>query len=369
MKPEDFRMRAEWEPHEGTWLAWPHEKFYPGHQMKLERIWLEITAALHEHENVHIIVPDESRRDHVEHQLKFFDIGLDRIDFHEIETNDYWICDNGPLFVVDEEGKQAIVNWRFNGWGGRYPHDLDSQIALKVAKKLSLPVFEAPVVLETGFEVNGQGTLIITESSVLNPNRNPGLSKEQVEEQLKRFLGLKKVIWVPGMDGNDPEFGSEETDGHIDLQCRFVDESTVVYGWPDNVDEGSPFYKRVLKVTLDILENATTESGKPLTLIPMPMPKHPFYSTSHAGAVKHISATQRAMLAAPASGLGVYCAYLDWHVANDVVLAPIYGDENDLRAMSIIGEQFPGREVVGIDSRSLLEGGGIIHCVTKEQPL
>lgn len=368
-KPEDYRMPAMWEPHEGTWLAWPHEDYIPGHQLKLERIWLDITKALHEHENIHIIVQDERRKVHVEHQLQFFGIGPENIDFHLIPTNDYWICDNGPLFVVNNEGEQAIVNFTFNGWGRRYPYEIDNQIPTAVARELSTPIFDAPLTVETGFEVNGKGTLLATRSSIINPNRNPGLSQEDVERTIGKHIGVENFIWLSGMDGNDPELGSEETDCHVDLCCRFINESTVLYGWPDEVDESNPFFNRVIKVYLEELQAAEIESGKSLTLIPLPMPKHPLYSTSHVGSIKHITSSSRALLGAPSSGLGTYCGYLDWHLGNETALIPIFGDENDSRALEIIGQHLPGRKIIGIDCRALFEGGGLIHCVTKEQPL
>jgi len=366
--PEEFRMPAIWEPHEGTWLAWPHQNTHPGQQLKLEKSWLEMTAVLHKHENVHIIVPDERQKAHVEHQLRIFDIGLENIDFYIIPTDDMWICDCGPLVVVSSEGKRAVLNFDFNGWGKRYPHDLDNQIPAIVAGKLALPLIDVPLTAETGFEMNGKGTLIATRSSIINPNRNPGKTQDEIDEILKKYLGVRNIIWMSGMSGDDPELGNEETDCHVDLCCRFVDESTIVYGWPDEIDEDNPFYQRVLKVYREELENALTESGKRLNLIPLPMPKYPIYSTTHVATVKHMGGTARGMLGAPSSGLGVYCGYLDWHVANGVVLIPIFGDENDERALKIIGNQFPGREIVGIDGRAIFEGGGLIHCVTKEQP-
>lgn len=368
LKPEDFHMPAEWGPHEGTWLAWPHDDVFTGYHLKLEKTWLEIATALQEHENVHIIVQDERRKAHVEHQLQFLGNSLENIDFFIIPTNDIWICDMGPLFVVNKAGKHAIVNWNFNGWGERYDHNLDSQVSRTVAKELSLPLFSAPLTIESGFEVNGKGTLLATRSSIINPNRNPGMTQEEIEEILSKYLGIKHFIWLSGMSGDDPELGPEETDCHVDLCCRFVNESTVVYGWPDKINESDPFYQRVQKVYLEELRNATTESGKSLTLVPLPAPKYPFYSTSHIGSVKAITKTNRARLGAAGSSIGAYCGYLDWHVANGIVLIPIFGDENDELAMKIIGDHFPGREIIGLDCRSLFEGGGLIHCVTKEQP-
>jgi agmatine deiminase len=169
------------------------------------------------------------------------------------------------------------------------------------------------------------------------------------------------------MDGQDPELG-DETDCHIDLLCRFVNENTVLYGWPDEEDEADPLFRRLLKPALGELRQAVTASGKTLELVPVPVPMSPMYSTTRIGVVQSILEGGRARLGTGQGAIGNCCGYLDWHVANDVVLLPFFGDENDERAMAIIGEHFPGREVVGIDGRLLLEGGGGIHCVAKEQP-
>ena len=364
--PEDFYLPADFGRHEATWITWPHDDTIPGYQLKHEATWLQLTAALHEHEKVRLIVQDKRRRDHLEHQLKFHGIGLENIEFFTIPTNDLWICDNGPLVVVNKKGQRAVVTWRFNGWGGRYPHDLDNQVARKAADMLSLPIINAPLTLESGFEVNGKGTLLATRASIINSNRNPGMAQGEIEKILGKHIGVTNFIWLTGVDGNDPELGPEETDCHVDLCVRFVNEDTVVYGWPDEFDEQDPFYRRVLKVHLGELENARTESGKRLTIVHCPMPRYPMYSTSRVGAVQHIQKMGRARLGACGPTLW-YCGYLDWHVANGVVLVPIFGDENDDRALKIIGEQFPGREIVGIDCRALFEGGGLIHCVTKAQ--
>lgn len=367
LKPEDFYMPAEWEAHEGTWIAWPHDNVTSGYMLKMERIWLQIVKELHHHENVRIIVADESHWDHVSHQLVYLGIGLQNVDFYIIPTNDVWICDNGPLVVVNKQGEQAVVNWKFNGWGARYPYELDCQVAKIAADKLGLPIFNAPVTLESGHEVNGKGSFMATRSSILNPNRNPGWSQEAVEKELSKYIGVNNFIWLTGVDGDDPELGPEETDCHVDLCVRFSSEDTIVYGWPDEIDESDPFYQRILKVHLEELKNARTENGKHFNLVSVPMTKHPMYSTSHVGSVKHITENRRARLAAcgPKSW---YCGYLDWHVANNVILVPIYGDENDDRALKIIGEQFSDRQVIGIECRAVLEGGGVIHCITKEQP-
>jgi agmatine deiminase len=351
-------MPAEWEPHEGTWLQWPHDDQWLGYQLKLEKTWLEMTAALHEHEHVHIIVPDARHREHVEQQCHFFGISLKEIDFHIIPTNDVWVRDNGPIFVTDEGGNLAITNWEFNAWGERYKHDKDNLVPSRMAEELSLPVFSPPLVLEGGaVEVNGRGTFLATRSSIINNNRNPGKNQEEIEEIISQHLGVKHFIWLTGANTEDLNIGwADDTDTHIDTVARFTNESTVLYDWTD--DETDPRYGMLKKVEEE-LKGATTESGKPLTLVSLPIPRNGVYSTSHVG---------------PGGGLGsstpvnTDASYGNYLVANSIVLVPIFGNVNDARALRIIGEQFPGREAIGISCVALIENGGGIHCVTQQQP-
>jgi len=359
LNPADFRMPAEWETHEGTWLQWPHDDQWRGYQLKLEKSWLEMVYALHGHENVHIIVQDERRREHVERQLRFFGIGLQNIDFHIIPTNDIWARDNGPIFVLNKEGKLAITNWKFNGWGGRYEHEVDNQVPSKIAKELSMPVFSPSMVLEGGaVEVNGKGTFMATRTSIINPNRNPGKTQKDVEEIIKKYLGIRHFIWLTGAKTDDPNIGwADDTDTHIDTAARFVNESTVLYTWAE--EEAESRYS-MLKKHYEELREATTESGKPLTLVPLPLPKGGIYSTSKVGAGGGIAESS-----APVYTDATYTNYL---VANGVILVPVFGNVNDDRAKKIIGEQFPDREIIAINCVALSENGGEIHCVTQQQP-
>jgi len=366
LAPEKFRYPAIWEPHEGTWLAWPHNKFVPGYQLKLEKLWLDMAGALIQCENVHIITYDEEHQNHVEQQIKFFFGASKNIHFHIIPTEDMWICDTGAVFVVDKNGNEAVVDWNFNGWGKRLDHALDKKVASTIAKEYSLPVFNPPLVQEGGHEVNGVGDMLVTKSSILNSNRNPNMTEKEATEILCKYLGLKNIIWLSGMDGLDKQLG-EETDCHIDLLCRFVNEDTVLYGWPDVENEKDPLFQRLLKPSLNELREAVTASGKSLNLIPVPVPASDMFSTTNTGTVEIIKEKGRARLGTGPAAIGNCCGYLDWHVANKLVLVPIFGDENDERAVSIIKEHFSNREIITLDGRLLLEGGGGIHCVTKER--
>ena len=349
-----YHMPAEWEPHEGTWLIWPHSDTHADLQLHLEHLWLEMTRALCEHETVHIIVPDERRGEHLEHQLAYYGLNDQNLDIRVISNDDVWVRDCGPIFLVNKQGELAISAWNFNGWGERYPFNKDRLVPEKVAEVLSLPLFTGPITLEGGgIEVNGRGTLIATRSSIMNPNRNPGKSQGEIEAAIKGYLGVQHIIWLSGASREFCDLVGSDTDLHVDGYARFTDETTVLFSWTD--DEDNPFYP-ILKGHLDELRNATTESGKPLSLVRLPKPKNEMYST--------LTSSTRPPFKSPLS-LGTYA---NFYIANNVVLVPVYGDINDARAKSIIAEHFPDREIIGIPAWATAERGGMMHCVTQQQP-
>jgi agmatine deiminase len=349
----NYTMPAEWESHEGTWLQWPRNRVEPGYEMKQEYTWLKMVAALYQHENVHVIVASERQRDHVARQLDYFGIGRDNVDLFIIATNDLWVRDNGPVFVVNDQGDLAITNWRFNGWGDRFEFDLDDLVPAKIGQMLDIPVVDAPLVLEGGaVEVNGQGAFMATRSSIVDPYRNPGNSRAQIEAILEQHLGVYHFIWLTGAGRGECEKWGDTTDSHIDIVARFTNESTVLYNWTD--DQTDPRYPMFAR-HLEELKSASTETGQPLTLVPLPVPKdgvHQVASDSQWRLSRYTDA-----------------AYSNYLVANGVVLVPVFGNAYDERAKRIIGEQFPTREIVAIDAVSLTEDGGAIHCVTQQQPL
>ncbi|MGD9148062.1 MAG: agmatine deiminase family protein, partial [Anaerolineae bacterium] len=233
-------------------------------------------------------------------------------------------------------------------WGERYPFEKDAKVPAGIAEILSLPVFTAPITLEGGgVEVNGKGTLLATRSSIVNPNRNPDHTLEEIEAVLREYLCVDHFIWLSGKEGVG------DTDFHIDGAARFVDESTVLYSWTD--DTSHPRYPYWEKHREE-LEQAVTESGKSLTLVPVPVTEARIYATLGASTVAPFKLV-------PSVGL-----YANFYVANDLVLVPVYGDANDARAKAIIAEHFPGRQVVGLLAHMLAELGGMIHCVTQQQP-
>jgi agmatine deiminase len=349
--PADFHMPAEWEPHKGTWLQWPQDKVYKGYELKLERIWLQMVDALHVHENVHIIVSDERQRDHIANLIMYHDIGLKNAYFYIIPTNDVWARDNGPIFVVNDDGDVAITDWTFNGWGNRFPFYLDDKVPSEIGKKMDLPVFKVPMVLEAGgVEVNGSGTFLATRTSIIDSYRNPGMSQSEIEEVLSQYLGVSHFIWLTGAGRGECDEWGDETDSHIDIVARFTNESTVLYNWTNNLSD--PRY-RMLTKSYEELKAASSESGKKLTLVPLPLPE--VHQTSKMTDWRKNSFTDS--------------AYSNYLIANNVVLVPIYGHSNDQRAIEIITDQFPDREVIGIEVLALIEHGGAIGCVTQPQPL
>jgi agmatine deiminase len=347
-------MPAEWEAHEGTWLIWPHEDTLEDSQLHLEHLWLEMTMALCEHETVHIIVPDERRREHLNHQLTYYGLDDSILDVRIISNDDVWVRDCGPIFLVDERGGLCVTAWNFNGWGERYPFKKDRMVPSVVADEMSLPLFTAPITLEGGgIEVNGQGTLIATRSSVINSNRNPGVGQDDIENAIRDYLGIEQIIWLSGASREFCDAVGSDTDMHVDGCARFVGESTVMYLWTD--DETNPYYP-YLKKHREELENALTESGKKLTLVPLPKPKNQMYSTL-------VESTRP-----PFNGVSSLTTYANFYIANKVVLVPVYGDVMDSNAKSIIAEHFPAKEIIGIPAWATAERGGMMHCVTQQQP-
>jgi agmatine deiminase len=354
--PQDFRMPAEWEPHEAVWLQWPAESMrsYAGYHLKLESIWLAMTRAMQPHVKVCIVVADDRSRERLDVQLRSFGVAPDNVELHVMPIDDIWARDNGPIFVVDDADRIAVTQWNFNGWGGRAPHAWDAKIPSLVAGILDVPVFTAPLVSEGGaIEVDGKGSFLATMSSILNPNRNPGMDLEDVERVLSEYLGVRHFIWLSGAPPKVCESLGDTTDWHVDIAARFAPDGSILYCSTD--DDSDPRFP-YLACHRNELEKATDADGRPLELIAMPTPQ--VFAT---GAV----ATWSGEIA---SGGFTDAAYTNYLVTNGVVLVPVYGRKEDERAKAILAEHFPGREIVGIPTLSLTEEGGAVHCVTQQQP-
>jgi len=337
-----YRMPAEWEPHRGTWLSWPHkEATWPGKFEPVPGIFARMARHLAEREEVHINVAGPTQEQDARRRLAAARVDQRRVFFHHHPTNDAWCRDHGPIFVhrdVKEQREQAVVDWGYNAWGGKYPpFDLDDVIPSRIAAEQGLPVFHPGIVLEGGsIDVNGRGTLLTTESCLLNPNRNPHLGREEIESYLRSYLGVSTVLWLgDGIAGDD-------TDGHVDDLTRFVDPTTVVTVVED--DPADENYEP-LQENLERLRGMTDQDGRPLRVVPLPMPR-PLY---HEG--------QRL----PAS-------YANFYIANGLVLLPRYDPVLDEQAAATLQGLFPDREVIGIDASDLVWGLGALHCVTQQWP-
>jgi agmatine deiminase len=338
---EGYSMPAEWESHEATWISWPNPDgaSFPSAYERVIPVFVEMVKALAESEIVRINVRDAAQEAEVRRLLN--DTPLDRIEFFHIPTNEPWCRDHGPIFLKRRENPRlAAVSFGFNAWGYKLsPFEDDEAAAALMATKVGIRVFDfGEFVLEGGsIEVNGQGTLLTTEACLLNPNRNPDLSREQIETNLRNALGVTQILWLgDGIEGDD-------TDGHVDDITRFVSPNTVVTVVEE--DEDDPNYEP-LELNLQRLRTMRLYNGSPLRVLKLPMPS------------RIVRDGQRL----PAS-------YANFYVGNTVVLLPAYHDTNDAWAASVLKEAFPGRRIVPIDCRELVWGLGAFHCLTQQQPV
>ena len=337
-----FRMPAEWEKQEAVWICWPHNlDTWPAGMLKeVENSYAEFVKSLYNGQKVSILVNNEDFEKNAKLKLKDWGVqDFKNIFFHQIKNVDVWIRDYGPIFIINDKTKQkAMVKWVFNAWGNKYD-DLkqDNQIPYKMNEILKLPIFEPKLVLEGGsIEVNGTGTLLTTEQCLLNKNRNPNLTKEQIEQHLKDYLNISNILWLKeGIAGDD-------TDGHIDDIARFVSQNTVASAFEDNeYDENY----QILKENYELLLKMKDEKGNKLNVIKLPMPGF-------------VGDSERRW---PAS-------YANFYIGNGAVVVPIFGHENDKKALAIIQEAFPSRKVVGVNSKEMVYGFGSFHCLSQQEP-
>ena len=335
---ENFQLPAEWEPHQATWLAWPYDEItFPGRVAKVEKVFSNLIRALCESEALELLVRDLPTRDRVSDFLASQGIELGRVNFHLADYADVWTRDYTPSFTVDNQnGQTRGIKWIYNAYGNKLPELWkDNEVFKKL--DLNLELVEPKIVMEGGaIEVNGQGTLLTTELCLLNPNRNPMLTRQQIEKNLAAHLGVSNIIWLKEGIVND------HTDGHIDDVARFVAPNKIVCAFED--DERDENYD-ILNEAFAILERARDQNGNPFELVKLPMP--------------HLNYEDGAK--APAS-------YTNFYIGNTVVLVPTFNDANDIKALEILQSLFPARKVIGIDSTDLIYGGGSVHCVTHEQP-
>ena len=331
-------MPAEWEPHTATWLSWPHkEESWPGKLAAIPPIWVRMVRELTAGEDVCILVNESAPAAKVRELLRDAGVDLGRVRLHEVPTDDAWMRDHGPTFIR-LGGNLALVDWKYNAWGGKYPPwEKDDRVPERLAELLALPRFSPGIVLEGGsIDVNGRGTLLTTEQCLLNPNRNPDLGRSAIEQILCDNLGVTNIFWLgDGIDGDD-------TDGHVDDLTRFVDPTTVVTVVED--DPRDVNHER-LRDNLRRLGEMTDQDGRAFRVVTLPMPEPIVYE-----------------------GTRLPASYANFYIGNVVVLVPIFGQRRDETALSILAGLFPGRRVVGINAVDLVWGLGAFHCVTQQQP-
>jgi agmatine deiminase len=338
-----YRMPAEWEPHAGTWFTWPRPEgiSFPGKYEPVPDVYAELIRHLVQVEEVNVNVWNAEKDAWVRGLLAERRVPMERVKIHHFPAYEPWCRDHGPIFLVRENGgrrERAIVDWGYNAWGGKYPpFDLDDAVPQHVARLRGLPLFSPGIVMEGGaLEVNGRGTVLTTESCLLNPNRNPHLSKAQIEQYLRDFLGVTNVLWLgDGIVGDD-------TDGHVDDFTRFVNPTTVVTVVED--DRADENYT-LLRENLARLRTMKDQDGTPLRVVELPMP----------GVVEH-------------DGQRLPASYANFYIANKMVLVPTYRHVNDKRALEILQREFPDRRVIGIDSMELIWGLGSFHCISQQEP-
>ena len=288
MSTQDFDIAtatipAEWLPHEAAWLRWPtppsHDQAYA---LKLKSTWLAMTAAMAGKVLVRMLVQDEATRDHVSHVLRYFGIPESGVELHMLVTDDVWLRDSGPIFIKDAQGRMAVTDWNFSGWGGRYDCAMDVGVARHIAEVLGLPYHQGGITTEGGaVEINGTGTFLATRSSIMNQNRNPNWTDERIEDDLGRLLGVGDFIWLDGASPEECEAMGDDTDWHIDIAARFTNETTVLYTW---TDDSSDLRKPYLDRHRDQLAAHRLPHGRALDLVPLPAPHVAKISAeTHAG--------------------------------------------------------------------------------------
>jgi agmatine deiminase len=341
---QGYTFPAEWAPHAGTWISWPRPEgiSFPGFYHRSIVDVARVVDAITTFEPVCINVPNANYERIVREQLRAAGTRLSKVRFFHIPTNECWARDHGPAFVQRTRRgtrETAIVDWGFNAWGGKYPPwDADDAVPTRIGAALGLPVFQAPIVMEGGaIDVNGEGTLLTTTSCLLNKNRNPGVSKAEIEEYLRAWYGQRHIVWLgEGIAGDD-------TDGHVDDLARFVDARTIVTAVePDSTDDNFT----VLRDNRKRLDKARDADGRPFTIVELPMPKPVVYE-----------------------GQRLPATYVNFLFVNGGLLVPTFGDRvHDRQALGRLQALMPGRRVVGVDCRALIWGLGAIHCLTQQQP-
>lgn len=339
MQSNGWWMPAEWARHAATWMVWPHnralwETTWGVTLAQVQQDFARVANAIARFEPVKMVVDPSA----VAGAKALCGPGIELV---EQTVNDSWCRDSGPTFVCHPQQGTAGVSWRFNAWGGKSAHDLDESLARRVLNHLGLECFGTPLSNEGGaIHVDGEGTLITTESVLLNPNRNPGVSKAEMEDIFTRLLGIKKTIWLPG----DPDYVTGDmTDGHVDGVCAFARPGVLLV---DATHDQRSVYAEVVLENRRALELSTDAQGRRFELIEL-------YEATDAVDIE----------------AEVFCAsYTNFYIANGAIIMPAYGIAADQVAAEVLAKAFPGREIVPVQINHLAHGGGGVHCITQQQP-
>ncbi len=334
-----LRFPAEWEEQDGVLLAWPHEStdWHPV-LASVEPVFVEIVRQISRFELVLIVAPD---RRLLAAKLRQGGAVMERVSIHEIASNDTWARDFGPLTVL-EDGRPLLLDFGFNGWGLKFASNLDNRISRSLHAAgafVGLPLKTPGLILEGGsIESDGAGTILTTAECLENPNRNPHLSRPELEKALCGLLGVERILWL-----EHGYLAGDDTDSHVDTLARLCPDGTIAYvACDDPADE----HYQAFKAMEEELKSFRTKEGKPYRLIQLPWPEPCFDEEG-----KRLPAT-----------------YANFLVINGAVLVPTYRDANDAAALAVIGEAFPGRQIIGIDCRPLIQQHGSLHCVTMQLP-
>ena len=327
-------MPAEWEPHEATWIAWPHNRDdWPGRFAPIPWVYGEIVRKLSRVEQVRILIEGPALERQARAILRKVGANMDAVEFFHLKTNRVWTRDTGPIFVRNGQGETALTWWRFNAWAKYSDFELDAQVPDFVALQVKRPVWQVDMVLEGGsIDVNGAGLLLTTEECLLSPvqARNPGMKCVKIERHFRDYQGVRNVVWLRnGITGDD-------THGHVDDLARFVSADTVVLA--SEADRADPNYE-------PLRENAAILREAGLRVVKLPMPRPLLFT-----------------------GQRLPASYANFYIANGLVLVPTFNDPNDRIALNTLARCFPDREVTGINCTELIWGLGALHCMTQQQP-
>lgn len=348
MNLEHYRWPAEWEPHTRTWVAWPvSAATWPGIFERIPPAYAKFVAAIAEFEPVSVLAGGAGV---AESAKPLIDAACEEagsrfpVELIDIPVNDSWTRDYGPIFLTGKPdspaaGSGLILDWDYNAWGGKYPPwDNDAQVAQKIAARIGVPAVQPGFILEGGaIEGNGAGTLLTTENCLLNPNRNPGMTREQMEQLLQKYLRCQTVVWLPGHG-----IVGDDTDGHIDQVARFTSETTVLVAapWSDDAEEAP-----LLRENFEAVAQSRDALGRSLQPLALRMPS-PKYQGEHR----------------------MPACYCNYYLANGGVIVPVFGDPADDVAMQLLQDCHPQHRIVGVNAIDLVWGLGAYHCMTQQQP-